>query len=114
VSEDCGMTGVRPNCRLDGTRNFISRFLSRKKLNVLGPRQRNQDSNASGGALIQKPTRRRMINPHDVDADFAHLRKIALHLFLRAQIMTFRVRFEGTVSDALQKEFAVAFEKELS
>ena len=45
---------------------------------------------------------------------FAHLREIALHLFGRAEIMTFSVRFEGTVSDALQKEFAVAFEEELS
>ena len=85
---------------------------SLKKLNVLRPRQRDQHAHSGGGAAIEKPARRRVINAHEVDPDLAHQRKIDIYLFGAPEIISLRVRLERTVGDALDKKLPVAFEKE--
>ena len=79
ITKDRGMTGVRFDRRSARFGRFRGApFFLVEKLHVLRPRQSDQDAHTRGGALIEKPARRHMIDAHDVDADFAHLREIAL------------------------------------
>ena len=53
-----------------------------------------------------------MINPDDVEPDFAHLGEIAPDLVRRPEVMAFLVRTKRAVGDALDEELAVAFKEE--
>src|SRR5262249_9491225 len=65
------------------------------------------------GATVEKPARRRMINPQNVQTGLAHQRQIDVYLLRRPEIIPIRVRLERPVRDALNEEFLFAFEKEL-
>lgn len=75
------------------------------------PRQRDENAYSRRGTTIQKPERRDVIDPNDVQSCFPHLREIAFHLITRAEVMPFRVRFKWPVGDAFNEEFSVAFEE---
>ena len=92
--------------------NLIARRFLAQKLHVFRPRQRDEDAHSRRGAAIQKPERRDVINPDDVQPGFSHLREIAVHLLGRTEIMTFRIRLEWTVGDPFDKKLPVAFEEE--
>src|SRR5437868_2088315 len=79
---------------------------------MLRPRQRNKHAHPLAGAAIEKPARRSVINPHEVQASLAHQCKIDIDLLSFSQIISVRVRLEWSVSDAFNKKFSVAFEKE--
>jgi len=54
-----------------------------------------------------------VINPHNVDADLAHHRKIDIHLRGPAEIMLLFVRLERPVGNAFDEKLVIADEKEL-
>src|ERR1051325_3856972 len=76
------------------------------------PGQRDQHSHSRSRATIEKPAWRHVINSDQVQSDLAHQRKIDIHLFWLAEIISVRVRFERTVGDAFDEKLAVAVEKE--
>ena len=89
----------------------IARAFLRKELDMLRPRQRDQDAHPGSRAAIEKPERRDVINANDVDPELAHLGEIALRLIGWPKIVPVRVRFERPVGDAFDEELAVAFEE---
>jgi hypothetical protein len=82
-----------------------------QELDVLGPRQRDQDVHASRSAAVEKPDGRLMVDPEQVQPHFAHEREVAIELFWCAEIVTLRIRFERPVSDAFGEELSVAFKE---
>src|SRR5436190_3937269 len=110
ITEDRGMTAIHRDLRSNHLDDLAAR-LAAQKLDMFGPGQRNEDTHSCGGAAIQKPNRRDVINPDDVEPCFPHLREIALHLGARAEVMAFRVRLERPVGNALDEKFPVVFEE---
>ena len=84
-----------------------------EELDVFFPWERHQNAHPRGSATIEEPARRRMINPHNVQARLAHQRQIGIHLFRPADIISIRIRFERTVRDAFNEKLLVSVEKEL-
>ena len=77
------------------------------------PRQRHQNAHPRTSATIEEPTRRRMINPHNVHASLAHQRQIGIDLFRPADIISILIRFERAVRDTFDEKLAVPVEKKL-
>ena len=104
------MTAIRGHRRSNHRDDLMPR-LPAQELDMFRPGQRDENAHSRRRATIQEPERRDVIDPDDVQSDFAHLREIALHLIARAEVMPFRVRFERPVGDALDEKFSVAFEE---
>src|SRR6266568_3056231 len=79
---------------------------------MLCPGKRHEHAHPRSGTTIEKPARRRMINSHNVETDLMHEGKIGIDLLGSSKIISFRVRLEGTVSNAFDKKLFVAFEEE--
>src|SRR6266550_130442 len=84
-----------------------------KKLDVFFPRERHQNAHPCGSAMIEEPPRRRMINPHNVQARLTHQCQIGIHPFRPADIVSVRIWFKRTVRDPFDEKLLLAFEKEL-
>src|SRR5437763_1686537 len=63
--------------------------------------------------MMEEPARRRMINPHNVQARLTHQRQIGIHPFRAADVVSLRIRFKRTVRDPFDEKLLLAFEKEL-
>ena len=79
---------------------------------MLRPRNRDQDPNAGSGAAIQKPARRRVIDPHQINSQLRHQVQIPLELLPGTEIVTFRIRTKWPVGDAFDEKFALALKEE--
>ena len=75
------------------------------------PWQRNKHVHPRAGTAIEKPARRSVINPDEVQATLAHQCKIDIDLLRFSQIISVRVRLKGSVSNAFNKKLLVSFEK---
>src|SRR5689334_1597775 len=83
-----------------------------QEFHMLHPRNRDQNSNAGGGAPIQEPGRRRVINPHQINTEFLHQMQIALKLLRRTEIVALRVRSKWPVSYSFDEKFFLPVEEE--
>src|SRR5438046_7928887 len=63
-------------------------------------------------STVDKPRRRCMINPHNIQAGLSHQGEIDIHLLGPTEIVSFGVRLEGTVRDAFDEKLFVTFQKE--
>ena len=88
-------------------------FRPGEKLDMLRPRERDEDAHAGFCTTIEKPARRQMIDACHVDPELAHLREVTPRLLRGAEIIAGRVRLEWSVGGALDKKLAVALEEEL-
>ncbi len=106
-----------PACFATASRTSLDdrspRFCPGEKLDMLRPRERDEDAHAGFRATIEKPARRQMIDPCHVDPQLAHLREVTPRLLCGAKIIAGRVRLEWSVGGALDKKLAVALEEEL-
>ena len=76
------------------------------------PGKCHQHPHASVSAPVEKPRRRCMINPHNIQAGLSHEREIGIHLLGPTEIVSFGIRLEGTVRDAFDEKLLVTFQKE--
>src|SRR5438046_10309694 len=63
-------------------------------------------------STVDKPRRRCMINPNNIQAGLSHQGEIDIHLLGPTEIVSFGVRLEGTVRDAFDEKLVVTFQKE--
>ena len=71
------MTGMLRHRLAHCSHDLAPVFCPDEELDVLGPRQRDQDAHPGRHAAIEKPARRQVINARDVDPEFPHLEQIA-------------------------------------
>src|SRR5204862_3712469 len=113
VTEDCRMPGMR----LNGSAHIFGDLFTcgsfTEELDVFFPRKSHQNAHPRGSATIEEPARRRMINPHNVQARLTHQCQIGIHPFRPADIVSVRIRFKRTVRDPFYEKLLLAFEKEL-
>ena len=83
-----------------------------QKLYVFCPGKSHKDAYSGNGTTIKKPARRRMVNPHNIETNLAHERKIDVHLLSSSQVIFFGVRLEGSIRDSLHKKLSVTLKKE--
>src|SRR4029077_4477762 len=112
ISQHCGIADITLHRRPHHTANLVANFFLTQKLDVLFPRERDQDAHVGGDAFLKKPCRRCVINPKHVDTDLAHHSKIDIHLFRPSELIAIRIRFERAVGHALDEKLLIAFEKE--
>src|SRR6266513_653456 len=84
--------------------NLFARCSLAQKFDVLRPGQRHKHAHSCSGALIKKPARRCVINPHDIQTNLTHDRKIDIDLLRSSEIVSVRIRLEWSVSDAFDKK----------
>ena len=98
--------------RSHGIDHSVARTFLAQEFNVFRPWERDQDAHPGGGAAIEKPERRRVINAQDVQSDLAHLREIPIQLFWSAKIVPCRIRFERAIGHALNEKLVRSFKEE--
>jgi hypothetical protein len=76
------------------------------------PGKCHQHAHPCVSASVEKPSRRRMINAHNIQSGLSHEREIDIHLLGPTEIVPFGVRLEGTVRDAFDEKLFVTFQKE--
>src|SRR6516162_8752743 len=105
-----------PGVRLHGAANGFSNLLARRpftqELDMFFPRKRHQHSHPGSGTTIEKPARRRMVNPHYIQTGLAHESEIGINLLRSSEVISFCVRLERTVGNAFDKELFVSVKKE--
>src|SRR5437763_9400772 len=112
IAKDRWMPCVRPHCNANSFDDLSAGRSLTQKLYMFLPRQRDKHPHIDSSTMIEKPTRRRMINPHKIEASLPHERKIGSDLLRPAKILTFAVGLKGAVGNALHEKFSVALEKE--
>src|SRR5262250_1194646 len=80
---------------------------------MLFPRKRHQHAHSGSSATIQKPARRHMVNPDNVQTGSAHERKIDIHLLRSSEIISLGIRLERPVGNPFDKKLFIPFKKEL-
>ena len=113
ITEHRWMTNVSAHGAAHHPHDFVANFFVPQKLNVLFPRQRDQNTHSGRETFFQEPVWRRMINAQHVQTDLAHHAKIDIHLFRPTETVPDRVRFERAVGRAFDEKLPVTFEKEL-
>lgn len=93
--------------------NLAASFSPNEKFNVLRPGKRDQDAHPGFRSAIEKPARRQVINPDEIDPEFAHLGEVAPDLLRGAEVIAVRVGFEWTVGHTLDEKLALAFKEKL-
>src|ERR1700693_3534033 len=83
-----------------------------QELDMFFPGKRYQHTHIGSSTAIQKPTWRRMINPHKIQTGLAHEREVKIHLLRPAKIVPLGIRLKRTVRNAFDEEFLIAIEKE--
>src|SRR5438046_6539133 len=106
------MADMCAHCNSNCLGNRFARRSLAQKFDVLRPGQRHQHTHSCGGAMIKNPARWRVINPHNIQTNLAHERKIDIDLLGSSEIVSVRVRLEWSVSDTFDKKLSVTFEKE--
>ncbi len=113
VTEDGGMAGVGRHRLAHGIDNLAPGFRPNEKLDVLRPRQGDQDPDAGFGAAVEKPARRQVVDARDIDPELAHLGEVAPGLLRIAEVIARGIRPERPVGGALDEKLAVALEEKL-
>ena len=113
VAENGGMPCVFGNPVAHSFLGCVADGAVVKKFQMLGPRDRNQGTDAEFLAEIEKPTRRHIVNAHEIHPGLAHQFEINAGFFRIAEMLPLGIGRERPVGYAFDEKLFVALEEKL-
>src|SRR2546430_15192848 len=98
------MPGLCTYRNADRFANLFANGSFAQKLYVFCPGKSHKDAYSGNGTTIKKPARRRMVNPHNIDTNLVHKRKIEVYLLMSSEVVFFGGRLEKSQPDSLHKK----------
>ena len=107
------MVGILSHAFGDGTFGIATDLVVVEKFKMLAPRNRDKRAEVKFFAEVEKPLRRHIIDPNQIDPSLGHQPEVAPGLLGCAEICPFSVGRERTIGHSFHKELLIALEEEL-